>query len=77
MKLTAKTGFMIKATINDAANVKMSITGKYIMNLPINPFHNNKGKNGANVVAVPAKTGMKTSPAASLADRTIGTFPFA
>ena len=45
------------------------------MNFPIIPFQNNKGKNGAKVVAVPANTGINTSPAASLALLIIGTFP--
>ena len=39
------------------------------------PFQNSKGKNGASVVAVPAKTGMNTSPAASLALLIILIFP--
>ncbi len=45
------------------------------MNLPINPFHKRRGKNGASVVNVPANTGSHTSPAASFAERTIGTLP--
>ena len=68
MKSTANTGFMINATIKDAVNVKMSIVGKYIMNLPIMPGQNNNGKNGASVVSVPANTGINTSPAAIIAD---------
>ena len=39
------------------------------------PFQKSNGKNGANVVAVPASTGINTSPAASLALRMMGTFP--
>ena len=38
------------------------------MNLPIMPGQNNSGKKGANVVSVPANTGMKTSPAAIRAE---------
>ena len=38
------------------------------MNLPMIPGQNNNGKNGAKVVMVPANTGIKTSPAAILAE---------
>ena len=66
---------MIKATTNDAANVKINIAGRYTMNLPIIPGQNNKGKNGAKVVIVPANTGTNTSPAAILADVVAVSFP--
>ena len=69
IKSTAKTGFITNATTNEAAKVKMSMVGKYTMNLPIMPGQNNSGKKGANVVNVPAKTGTKTSPAAIRADK--------
>src|SRR4051794_9790583 len=68
IKSTANTGFIINATINDAVNVKMSMVGKYIMNLPMMPGQNSNGKNGHNVVSVPARTGTNISPAAIIAD---------
>ena len=46
------------------------------MNLPMIPGQNNNGKNGASVVNVPANTGMKTSPAAIIADFEEEIFPF-
>ena len=39
------------------------------------PGQNNNGKNGANVVSVPARTGIKTSPAALFADSVGESFP--
>ena len=75
IKLTANTGLKIKATISEAASVNIKIVGRYIMNFPMIPFQNNNGKNGARVVAVPASTGTKTSPAASFALLTIGIAP--
>ena len=41
------------------------------MNLPIIPGQKSSGKKGANVVKVPANTGMKTSPAAILAEKAV------
>ena len=46
------------------------------MNLPIRPGQNNKGKNGASVVSVPASTGIKISPAATFAAMTEVDFSF-
>ena len=66
---------MINATTNDAAKVKINIVGKYTINFPMMPGQNNNGKNGANVVKVPANTGTKTSPAAILAEVVMGIFP--
>ena len=39
------------------------------------PGQNNKGKKGAKVVIVPANTGIKTSPAAILAEVVAVNFP--
>ena len=50
--------------------------GRKNMNLPIIPFQNARGTNGARVVIVPANTGTNTSPAACLAAVTKGTLPF-
>ena len=76
MKSTANTGFMIKATTKDAASVKMSIVGRYIMNFPMMPGQKSNGKKGARVVTVPAKTGINTSPAAIRAAIPVGMRPF-
>ena len=65
----------MNATTRDAARVKMSMVGKYTINLPIIPGQNNRGKNGASVVSVPASTGTKTSPAAILVAALIGIRP--
>ena len=75
IKSTAKTGFIINATIKEAVKVKINMAGKYTMNLPIIPGQNNKGKNGASVVTVPANTGINTSPAAILAEVVAVSFP--
>ena len=75
MKSTANTGFMIKATTNEAANVNINIAGKYTMNLPMIPGQNNNGKKGASVVIVPANTGINTSPAAIFAEVVAVNFP--
>ena len=58
-------------------SVIINVIGKPFINEPIIPGQNNKGKNGAKVVIVPASTGRNTSPAAFLAAVLIGTFPFA
>ena len=76
MKSTAKTGFMIKATTKEAARVKMSIVGRYIMNFPMIPGQKSNGKKGASVVTVPANTGINTSPAAIRAAMPVGMRPF-
>ena len=47
------------------------------MNFPMMPGQNSSGKKGARVVRVPAKTGMKTSPAAICAEVVAVSFPFA
>ena len=47
------------------------------MNLPIIPGQNNNGKKGASVVSVPASTGINTSPAATMADFSEVSLPFA
>lgn len=67
---------MIKATTSDAASVKMSMVGRYTMNLPMMPGQNKSGKKGANVVSVPANTGINTSPAATLAEKAVLSLPF-
>ena len=54
----------------------MSMAGKYTINFPIIPGQNNKGKKGAKVVMVPAKTGIKTSPAAIFAEVVAVNLPF-
>ena len=67
MNDTAKTGFIIKATNNEAPKVIMSVIGRFFINLPITPGQNNNGKKGASVVRVTATTGKNTSPAANFA----------
>ena len=66
----------MNATISEAANVKISIVGRYTMNLPMMPGQNSRGKKGANVVTVPANTGMNTSPAAMRAAMLVDNLPF-
>src|SRR5690606_21084881 len=62
---------MIYATTSDASSVMMSVMGRKNINLPIIPFQNASGTNGARVVSVPDNTGRKTSPVAILAALTI------
>ncbi len=67
IKLAANTGLITNATNSEAAKVMISVAGRYFMNEPVTPGQNNSGKNGANVVSIPAKTGRKTSAGAYLA----------
>lgn len=67
MNETANTGFIVKATNIDATKATIKVIGIYSINLPIIPGQKIRGKKGAIVVRVPAKTGAATSAVPILA----------